>query len=76
MTPYKNLGGNSGIESYEITDTSIHVRFKSGKLRNYLYDSNRPGMVIVEKMKSLAIRGQGLNSFISTTVKSNFAKKW
>lgn len=76
MTPYKNLGGNSSVESYEIAENSIHVRFKSGAQRNYLYDSIRPGMAVVNSMKQLAIQGRGLNSYISTTVKSNFSKKW
>lgn len=76
MTPYKNLGGDSNIESYEITETSIHVRFKSGRTRNYLYDSSRPGVAIVSTMKRLAAQGQGLNSYIKTVVRSNFSKKW
>jgi len=76
MTPYKNLGGKSGVEAYEITETSIHVRFKSGAQRNYLYDSEKPGMVVVNVMKGLATQGSGLNSYIGTTVKSNFSKKW
>lgn len=76
MTPYKNLGGGSAIESYEIAETSIHVRFKSGRERNYLYDSVKPGMATINIMKELAIQGHGLNSYISTTVKSNFSQKW
>lgn len=76
MTPYKNLGGKSGVEAYEITETSIHIRFKSGAPRNYLYDSAKPGIAAVNVMKGLATQGSGLNSYISTTVKSNFSKKW
>lgn len=76
MTPYKNLGGGSNVEAYEITETSIHVRFKSGKQRNYLYDSVKPGASVVNVMKGLATQGHGLNSYISTTAKSNFSKKW
>ena len=76
MTPYKNLNGNSNIDTYEISDDSITVRFSSGKIRNYLYTYQIPGSAIVEKMKVLAIQGRGLNSYISTTVKSNFARKW
>jgi hypothetical protein len=76
MTPYKNIGENSGIESYEIAATSIHVRFKSGNIRNYLYDHARPGMAVVNIMKGLATQGQGLNSYISSTVKTKYARKW
>ena len=76
MTPYKNIRGNSNVESYEIEDDSITVRFKSGRFRNYLYTYQRPGQAIVERMKSLANQGYGLNSYISTTVRSRFARKW
>lgn len=76
MSPYKNLSGKSNIESYEITDNSITVKFKSGRYRNYLYDSYRPGKKIVDTMKELANQGRGLNSFIVTTVKSRFIRKW
>jgi hypothetical protein len=76
MTPYKNLGRDSNIESYDISEDSIHVRFKGGRVRNYLFDSSNPGQIIVDKMKVLALQGQGLNEFISRTVKSKFSRKW
>lgn len=76
MTPYRNLHGNSNVVSYEISEDSIHVVFKSGMLRNYLYNHLRPGKAVVDRMKALAIQGHGLNSYIGTTVKSNYAKKW
>lgn len=64
------------MESYAITDTAIHVRFKNGGRCNYLYDHVSPGAVEVNEMKRLAIRGHGLSTFISTTVRSRFAKRW
>lgn len=76
MTPYRNLNGNSNVVSYESTDDSIHVVFKSGAHRNYLYNHIRSGKAMVERMKIFAVQGHGLNSYISTAVKSNFAKKW
>ena len=76
MTPYRNLSGSSNVVSFEITEDSIHVVFKSGTHRNYLYNYVRPGQAMVDRMKNLAAQGAGLNSYISTTVKSNFAKKW
>ena len=76
MTPYRNLNGNSNVVSYEATEDAIHVVFRSGAHRNYLYNSTRPGQAVVERMKALAAQGHDLNSYISTTVKSNFAKKW
>jgi hypothetical protein len=76
MTPYRNLHGNSNVVSYEITEESIHVVFRSGTHRNYLYNHLRPGKAAVARMKALAAQGHGLNSYISTTIKSNYAKKW
>lgn len=76
MTPYRNLSGESNMVSYEITEDSIHVVFKSGAHRNYLYNSIRPGQAVVDQMKELAAQGRGLNSYISRVVKSSFARKW
>lgn len=76
MTPYRNLGGNSNVVAYEADEDSIHVVFKSGTYRNYLYNSVRPGKAVVERMKFLAAQGQGLNSYISSVVKDNYANKW
>ena len=76
MTPYRNLNGNSNVVSYETTENSIHVVFQSGAQRNYLYDHSRPGKAVVDRMKALATQGHGLNSYISTTVKASFARKW
>lgn len=76
MTPYRNLSGNSNVVSYEITEDSIHVVFKSGTQRNYLYNAIRPGRMVVERMKTLATQGRGLNSYISSTVRKNYARKW
>ena len=76
MTPYRNLSGNSNVASYESTKDSIHVVFKSGRYRNYLYNSVRPGQTVVERMKFLAALGSGLNSYISSTVKDRYARKW
>jgi hypothetical protein len=76
MIPYKNINRKSGIESYETTENSIHVKFFSGRYKNYLYDSNRPGIRQVNEMKLLAYQGYGLNSYIIKNIKSSFSKKW
>lgn len=70
---YKNLGGNSNVSKYEISSDSIIVEFNDGS--QYLYNYRNPGHIHVEHMKKLAMAGQGLNSYISTTVRKNFAKK-
>ncbi len=74
MQPYKNLGGDSGILSYEIGPDSITVKFKDGWF--YLYTDVSTGNSEVETMKRLAAEGRGLNSYISTTIKKKFARKW
>lgn len=76
MTPYLNLSGQSNVIAYEVTEDAIHVLFKSGAQRNYLYNNVRPGADVVNNMKQLAQQGRGLNSYISRFVKSNYARKW
>ncbi len=73
MDTYKNLGGNSGVDAYEIGPDFIKVQFSDGSVYMYTYASAGPGNI--EQMKQLAINGQGLNSFISTTVRNDYAWK-
>lgn len=73
METYKNLGGNSGISAYSVTDDSIKVLFKDGGL--YLYNTSRPGRAYVDRMKVLAQSGRGLNSLISSVIRKNYAAK-
>ena len=76
MKKYKNLRGNSSVLSYESGVDFIHVVFCKGSYRNYLYNSIVPGTNHVDRMKVLAEQGYGLGSYISTTVKSRYARKW
>ena len=47
---YMNLGGNSGVVSFEFDDNSIQVQFADGPL--YLYTYSSAGRENIEKMKS------------------------
>lgn len=76
MAKYENLSGESNVDSYQIGEDSITIQFMSGKVRNYLYNYSAPGKIHVDKMKALAKNGRGLNGYISSVVRSNFAKKW
>ncbi|VEJ49356.1 Uncharacterised protein [Neisseria weaveri] len=76
MKLYQNRSGNSNVVSYQIFEDSIHVVFKNGRCRNYLYTYIRPGRYMVDHMKNLAIQGIGLNSYISSVVKNNYERKW
>jgi len=73
MEVYKNLGGSSGVSSYEIGDDNIIVEFSDGA--RYLYNYISPGRMDVEKMKALAVSGRGLNSFISRVIRKRFADR-
>jgi len=73
MERYKNLGSDSGISAYEITADSITVKFTTGA--TYLYNYESTGKEDIEKMKSLAQKGEGLNSYIGKYVRKRFAKK-
>lgn len=76
MKQYLNKSGKSAIEYYEIGLDYIIVTFKSGRIRNYLYNYNSTGRVFVENMKVLAENGGGLNSFINKYIKENYDSKW
>ena len=73
MESYRNLGGDSGVEAYEIGQDFIKVQFSDGSVYMYTYASAGAGNI--EQMKQLAVNGQGLNSFINTTVRYRYARK-
>lgn len=76
MEIYQNLSGRSNVTRYLISTDSITVEFATGKHRTYLYNYSQPGYEMVEKMKKLAKKGMGLNSYITTIVKDGYARKW
>lgn len=73
MERYKNLGGDSGISSYEIADESITVQFTTGA--TYLYTYQSAGQAHIDQMKVLAKAGHGLNSYIKKYANRSYAKK-
>ena len=73
MEHYQNIGGNSGVATYETGVDYIKVQFSDGSV--YLYNYQRPGRSDVEHMKGLSGAGQGLNSYISSVVRKNYASK-
>jgi len=74
MKTYKNLSGQSGVSAYEIGKTYIRIKFH-GESGIYTYDYTRPGKKEVEHMKLLAQKGEGLSTYISQEVRTNFAYK-
>jgi len=73
VTRYKKLSGKSGVDSYEIREKSIVIKFRyAGK---YLYNYDRPGREYVEEMKRLAVAARDLSTYISKNVQKRFARK-
>jgi hypothetical protein len=66
MRPYRNLNDNSSVLAFEIGSDSIKVMFSHG-IYTYSYDSTGP--VNIGKMKTLALKGKGLNTFIDENIK-------
>lgn len=73
MEPYGNASGDSAVRAFEISEHAIVVVFRSS--RTYLYDYFRPGKAEVEKMKALALEGDGLGRYISEVVKTRYSKR-
>lgn len=71
MERYRNLSGKSGIYGYEIGNDYIRVQFSSGQTYKYSY-SGKAGTQHVEKMKTLARSGSGLNGYINNYVKYKY----
>ena len=69
MTPYANLGGDSG----EAGSDDIKVRFND-QPQVYVYDHSAPGRAAVGHMKQLALAGRGLSTYISQHVRNNYAR--
>lgn len=70
---YKNRHHDSGVTAYEIGDDYIKVEFAEGPL--YLYTHDMPGAAQVEQMKKLALRGEGLSTYISRHVRDAYASR-
>jgi len=71
MTPYLNLGGTSNVHSYQINSDNIVIQFH-GTPSPYTYSERRAGKFHVDRMKELAVAGQGLNSYVMTNVKDRY----
>ncbi|MDH4330648.1 MAG: hypothetical protein OEV93_03800 [Candidatus Moranbacteria bacterium] len=79
MKGYKNLGGNSNVLAYDAGDDYIDVSFRVSSdfgYSNYRYTYGSAGKANVEKMKELAQKGQGLQTFINDVVRTKYSKKW
>ena len=73
MTRYKNLGGKSEVARYEIAKDSVTVKFATQRVYRYSNQSAGPGNI--SQMKTLAVAGKGLGTFINANVKERFSRK-
>jgi hypothetical protein len=73
MERYRNISGRSNVASFRIDSSAITIQFKDGSL--YLYNEVKPGKHYVDRMKQLAIIGNGLNGLISSVIKKNYYAK-
>lgn len=71
MQKYANIDGDSGVDSFEIYESSIVVKFK-GTAKTYTYSYQSAGQKHVETMKGLALSGDGLNAYINNHVKFKY----
>lgn len=71
MQRYADTDRDSGVQSFEIHDTSITIQFK-GTHKLYTYSYGRAGQYHVENMKRLALSGDGLNEYINDHVKKAY----
>lgn len=70
---YKNLSGDSAVSTFEIKKDQITVKFKDHTIYRYTNQSADPANV--SKMKTLALSGKGLGTFIKSTVKDRFQRR-
>ena len=70
---YKNLGGASKVARYEIRKDAVTIRFADHSV--YRYTNQSAGPANISKMKTLALAGKGLGTFIDANVKALFLRK-
>ena len=70
---YKNLSGDSKVTAYEIMKDAMTIRFADSSVYRYTNQSADPANI--SKMKSLAISGKGLGTYIDAHVKNRFLRK-
>lgn len=73
MKNYKNLSGKSTVAMYELAKDFVTVRFTNQSV--FRYSNQSAGMDNVRQMKTLALAGKGLGTFIETKLKDLYARK-
>ena len=73
MQKYAGQTRRGGVVAFEVGPDWIDVQFTSGWV--YRFSHQRPGALRVDRMKSLAMSGQGLSTFISRHVKNRYESR-
>ena len=70
---YKNLSGDSKVVRYQMEKDSMTIQFADCSVYSYTNQSTDPATI--SKMKTLALAGKGLGTFINANVKDRFSRK-
>ncbi len=70
---YQNLSKDSKVAAYELKKDCITIRFTDHTVYRYTNQSADPDNI--RKMKSLALAGKGLGTFIDANVKERYLRK-
>ncbi|MDE2512204.1 MAG: hypothetical protein KGL74_13855 [Elusimicrobia bacterium] len=70
---YKNLSGDSKVARYELRKDGVTIRFTDHTVYRYTNQSADPANI--SRMKTLALAGKGLGTFIDANVKDRFLRK-
>lgn len=70
---YKNLSGDSKVSKFEIKKDALTIRFADHTV--YRYTNQTAGPENISKMKTLALAGKGLGTFITANLKDRFLRK-
>lgn len=73
MQRYSDIDRDSGVVAYENGSDFIRVQFSDGSI--YLYSYRSAGSGKIEKMKSLADRGDGLNAYINHNARKLYERR-
>ncbi len=72
LQPYRSASPNSGITDFALLPHGIIVLFRDGSA--YLYTDDTPGEEHVRNMRSFALAGRGLTTYINQNVRSRYAE--
>ena len=73
MLQYKNLSGDSKIARYHIAKDALTIRYTDNSV--YLYTNQSTCPETISKMKTLALAGKGLGTFIHAGIKDRYSRK-